>query len=112
MSIARDQFYVGQSATATCRSITPATRMEWLRNGEVVASAASTGIQELELVFSPVNDSIHNQVYVCRVTRNSGTVAQNFTVQVNGESSCSLGIETFSFHLDFLSSHQCYPSQC
>ena len=93
VSIVRDQFYVGRSATATCRSVTPATRMEWLRNGDMVASVASASIQVLDLVFSLVNDSIHNQVYVCRVTRDSGTVSQNFTVQVNGEGSSSLDSE-------------------
>ena len=95
MSIARGQFNVGEPATATCRSVTSATRMEWLRNGEVVASVSSTSIQELDLVFSPVNDSIHNQVHVCRVTRDSGTVAQNFTVQVNGENSNSFSTYYF-----------------
>ena len=99
VSIAHDQFYVGQPAIAACRSVTPATRIDWLRNGEVVASIASTSIQELDLVFSPVNDSIHNQVYVCRVTRDSRTVSQNFTVQVNGEGSNSLCSGNFSFHL-------------
>ena len=63
--------------------------IEWLRDGVVVESAAFTSIQELDLVFSPVNDSIHTQVYVCRVTRDGGngmivTALQNFTVNVNG----------------------------
>ena len=56
----------------------------------VVESAAFTGIQQLDLVFSPVNDSIHNQVYLCRVTRDGEngmmvTAAQNFTVNVDGK---------------------------
>ena len=85
VSIVRDPFNIGEAATATCSSDTPATSMEWLRNGEVVASAASTQI--LVLMVSLVNDSIHGQVYVCRVTREGGMVAmQNFTVQVNGKS--------------------------
>jgi hypothetical protein len=83
LSIVRDPFNVGEPATATCRSDTPATRMEWLRNGEVVASAVFT--QELVLSISLVNDSIHGQVYECRVTRSGGMIAtQTFTVQVNG----------------------------
>ena len=85
VSIVRDPFNVGEPATATCSSDTPTTSIEWLRNGEVVASAASTQI--LVLMISLVNDSIHGQVYVCRVTREGGMVAmQNFTVQVNGKS--------------------------
>ena len=88
--IIRDQFSVGESATASCKSDAPASMIEWLRDGMVVESAAFTGIQELDLVFSPVNDSIHTQVYVCRVTRDGGngmtvTAVQNFTVNVNGK---------------------------
>ena len=84
MSIVSDQFTVGQSVTVRCSSDVPATRMEWLTNGVVVESVAST--QQLDLVFSLVNDSIHNQVYTCRVTREvDGTTAtQNFTVKVDG----------------------------
>ena len=55
----------------------------------VVESVAFTGIRELDLAFSPVNDSIHTQVYMCRVTRDGGdgmtvTAVQNFTVNVVG----------------------------
>ena len=85
MLIIRDQFTVGQSATARCFSDVPATRTEWLTNGVVVESAAST--QQLNLMFSPVNDSIHNHVYTCRVTRavDGMTATQNFTVYVDGK---------------------------
>ena len=90
MFIVRDQFSVGESATASCKSDTPATMIEWLRDGMVVESDAFTGIQELDIVFSSVNDSIHAQVYVCRVTRDGGngmtvTAVQNFTVNVDGK---------------------------
>ena len=91
MFIVRDQFSVGQSVTASCKSDTPAIRIEWLRDGVVVESDNTAGIQELDLVFSPVNDTIHNQVYVCRVTREGKdgmppvTAVQNFTVNVNGK---------------------------
>ena len=84
MSIIRDQFNVGDSATARCSSDAAAVRIEWLNNGVVVGSDTST--QQLSLVFSPINDSIHNQVYVCRVTRGGGAQAeQNFTVIVDGK---------------------------
>ena len=89
MFIIRDQFRIGESATASCKSDTPATMIEWLRDGMVVETASFSGIQELDLVFSPVNDSIHNQVYMCRVIRDGGngmtvTAVQNFTVDVDG----------------------------
>ena len=101
VSIVRDPFNVGEPATATCSSDTPATSMEWLRNGKVVASATST--QKLVLMVSLVNDSIHGQVYVCRVTREGGMVAlQNFTVQVNGKSlKISFNIVSSTVHLIF-----------
>ena len=90
MFIVRDLFSVGESATASCKSDTPASRIEWLRDGVVVESAAFGGIQELHLMFSPVNDSIHNQVYVCRITRDGengmqATAVQSFTVNVDGK---------------------------
>ena len=90
MFIVRDEFSVGESVTASCKSDAPALMIEWLRDGIVVESAAFTGIQELDLVFSPVNDSIHTQVYVCRVTRDGGdrmtvTAVQSFTVNVDGK---------------------------
>ena len=91
MFIVCDQFNVGESATASCRSDATATMIEWLRDGVVVVESASfTGIQELDLEFSPVNDSIHNQVYVCRVSRDGEngmtvTAVQNFTVNVDGK---------------------------
>ena len=85
VAIVREEFNVGEPATATCRSEAPAISMEWLTDGEVVASSTST--QKLVLLVSLVSDSIHGQVYVCRVTRDGGMLAmQNFTVQVNGKS--------------------------
>ena len=87
VSIIRDQFSIGLLATATCRSDDVATKIEWLADGEVLKSRVST--RELELVFSPVNDSIHNSTYICRVFRESDSgvpdAEQNFTVRVDGE---------------------------
>ena len=90
--IVGDQFSIGESATASCKSDAPATMIEWLRDGMVVESAAFpfTGIQTLDLIFSPVNDSIHTEMYMCRVTRDGGngmtvTAVKNFTVNVDGK---------------------------
>ena len=49
---------------------------------------SSMSTQQLDLEFSLVTDSIHDQVYVCRVTRLvDGMVAtQNFTATVIGKS--------------------------
>ena len=76
-----------------CVSDVPATMIEWL-SGEDVLVTSSMTTQQLNLVFSLVNDSIHDQVYVCRVTRmGDGMVAtQNFTANVIGKTliSCAL----------------------
>ena len=85
VSIVPDIFNVGESATARCISDTPATQIEWLNEEDVVVLNA-TSIQQLDLIFSPVNDSIHGQIYICRVTRNGGMIGtQNFTVDVVGK---------------------------
>ena len=94
VSIARNRFIVGQSATAMCASDTLPTRIEWLTNGEVVANAISA--QTLPLLFSSVNDSIHEQVYVCRVTRDGIVAAQNINVQAKGKNYRTL----YSSHTD------------
>ena len=91
--IIRDLFSIGESAIASCKSDAPAIMIEWLRDGVVVESASFSGIQELDLEFSQVNDSIHNQVYACRITRDGGngmtvTAVQNFTVNVDGKMIC------------------------
>ena len=85
VSTARDLLIVGESATARCISDTPAIRIEWL-NEENVLITSTTSAQQLDLVFSLVNDSIHNQVYVCRVTGHGGVITtQNITVHVTGK---------------------------
>ena len=82
VSITHDLFIVGQLATVRCISNNAATRMEWL-NAEDVLITSATSTQQLDLVFSLVNDSIHDQVYVCRVIRNGGVIAtQNFTMDL------------------------------
>ena len=57
---------VGRTASLTCSSDLDVTSIEWLHSGQVVAT--TTNQQELELVFSPVNDTIHGREYTCRVT--------------------------------------------
>ena len=85
VSITLNLFIVSQSTMVRCISDTPAIRMEWL-NAEGVLITSATSTQQLDLVFSLVNDSIHDQVYVCRVTRDEGVIAtQNFTTDVVGK---------------------------
>lgn len=76
---------MGSTATITCRSDTPTERIEWLRDEDIVIGFESM-VMQLDLHFTPVNDSIHGQVYICRVTRNITEVAErNFTMNVGGK---------------------------
>ena len=89
MSISRSGFTVGMLAAARCTSDTPVAILEWLTNGVVVESAMAT--QTLDLIIPMVNDSIHGDVFVCRVTRDNGMIAtQNFTMDVDGKYSVTL----------------------
>ena len=81
---------MGSNATITCVSETDTEKMEWLRDDDVVVVLMLTA-RQLDLTFSPVNDSLHGKVFTCRVTRNStatrsssGVVKQNFTMSVSG----------------------------
>ena len=64
---------MGQSAVLTCTSDTGvANLIEWVTKDEVVL-AIDTAVEELQLVLSPVNDSlsVHMANFICIVTRNS-----------------------------------------
>ena len=86
-SIARDIFMVCALATIKCFSDVPAIRIEWLMINEegIVLLASATSTQQLDLEFSPVNDSIHGQEFVCKVTREGGMIKEDsFVVSVTG----------------------------
>ena len=77
-------FNVGEEASATCFSDDVASMIEWLHNGMTLESATST--KQLTLTFSQVNDSIHGNRFICRVTRMNGmTAQQTFVPNVIGK---------------------------
>ena len=74
---------VGDNSSLICQSITPVDIIEWLNsNGEVVASKLNA--TELDLTFAPVNISINNKMYTCRVNKN--LVNKTAIVSVTGTS--------------------------
>ena len=78
---------VGEQATltCTCASHLNVTRIEWEYNGVSVAVNV-TGVT-VELTFDPVNDSIHDRLYICRVITTAGRVlSDSVTVTVSGKS--------------------------
>ena len=72
---------MGNDATLTCSSDLDASSVEWLYNGQVVVSSSGP---QADLMFTPVNDSIHNTEYTCRVTNAYGTLEQSVTTLVEG----------------------------
>ena len=80
-----ETYTVESDANITCHSDTDAERIEWLTQERTVIVSESN-VTQLNLTFTPVNDSIHGQVYVCRVVRNSSDMPEQiFTMNVEGQ---------------------------
>lgn len=76
---------MGSDVIISCHSDTVTENIEWLRDGDEPVAVMPME-RKLDLLFSPVNDSVHGTVYTCRVTRNGSEVAeQNFTMNVIGK---------------------------
>ena len=74
---------VGDNGSLLCKSIIPVSVIEWLNSkGEVIISKTNTNA--LSLVFAPVNISINNQMYTCRVNK-SASVNKTTIVSVSGK---------------------------
>ena len=73
---------VGTMATITCTYDFGATAVEWLYDGHVLVSTPGS---QAELVLNPVNDSLHNVQYVCRVISSYGILESNTSISVAGK---------------------------
>ena len=83
MLLRSDLFIVGMSATLTCTSDVSADKIEWLDNDRRVV-ARVTFSDRFDLTFNPVNDSLHNSVYTCQVTRGDVIIEQGIFIAVTG----------------------------
>ena len=72
---------LGTSTAISCRFDMDFITLEWMHNGEIVATAVG---QQVDLILNPVNDSIHNEQYSCKATTPYGFQQQNITVVVEG----------------------------
>ena len=72
---------VGSTSIVTCSSdVGNADRIEWRsREGQVLVSRDS--VQQVDLVFNPVNDSLHDSDITCFVTRDEGRANQTVSNQ-------------------------------
>ena len=69
-----DVFTLGESASIFCSSDLDVVSTKWLHNNLVVGFSSES---LLELVFDSVNDSIHNEEYICQVTSPYGIQEQS-----------------------------------
>ena len=76
-----DEVVLGESVTITCSFDLESTSIEWVYGEEVVTM--TTGSQ-LNLTFSPVNDTINNRVYTCRAFTPYGMQEESITIEVQG----------------------------
>ena len=76
-----NEITVGDTVTVTCSYNMAMTSIEWLHNDMIILSTTNS---QLNLTFSPVNASINNQEYTCRVNAVYGIQERNVTISVQG----------------------------
>lgn len=84
-------FVVGQNASLTCSNAGGNSQLiEWRRDDGIVL-ASTPLLNELEIFFTPVNDSrlIHGREFICVVTRNGSSFSQSIFGSVLGTFSYS-----------------------
>ncbi len=103
---------MGEDATFTCTSDLVDRAIQWEFNG--VPVVVDTG-EIVELTFNPVNDSIHEGLFICRaITAAGGNFTDSVIVTVQGKSrdcmdTCVLGFVSHLFPV-LLLSHSTYAS--
>ena len=77
---------VGEMNTITCSTSLDISDIVWIDNMDKIVASNSEGLQQLDLVFSPVNDSIHNRMYTCRITSIEDLViSETVAIRVRGK---------------------------
>ena len=75
-------FTVGDNASLNCSTDLDVVSIEWLYNYQVISTSSADNA--LQLVFNPVNDSIHSREYTCRITSPYGVQEQTVQAFVEG----------------------------
>ena len=76
-------FTVNSAEIISCSSDLDVIRLVWMLDREEIASSSS---QPLDLVFDPVNDTIHNAEYTCVAISPYGSQEQTVMLQSEGKS--------------------------
>ena len=72
---------LGSTAWFTCSSDLDILYAEWLFNDRVIVQAEAS---QAMLIIPAVNDSLHNRLYICRITTQYGVQERNVTIRVTG----------------------------
>ena len=75
-------FIVNSAQTISCSTDLDVIRLEWTSDREIVESSSN---QELDIVFDPVNDTIHNARYTCMATSPYGNDERDIVIHSQGE---------------------------
>ena len=77
---------VGEMSTITCSTSLDITDIVWIDDMDTIVASNSEGVQQLDLVFNPVNDSIHNRMYTCTITSIEDLViSETVAIRVRGK---------------------------
>ena len=57
--------------------------MEWIFDGSIIAE--TTKNQSINLMFTPVEEFLHNRQYTCRAVTSYGTLEKSVTISVLSE---------------------------
>ena len=84
---------VGEMNIITCSTSLDISDIVWIDEMDTIVASNSEGVQQLDLVFNPVNDSLHNRMYTCRitavavdqVTNKNPVISKTITIQVRGK---------------------------
>ena len=80
---------IGENITPTCSYDLDLTSIEWLYNGMDISRTTDS---QLNLTFSPVNDTVNNRQYTCRIYTAYGVQEENITVRVQGKTNFTYNI--------------------
>lgn len=84
---------LGGSAQFTCTSDLDIIIAEWLFGDQVIVQAEAS---QVDLIIPAVNDSLHNRLYVCRITTPYGAQERNTTITVTGTCHLQYIVRNFS----------------
>ena len=75
-------FIINSAQTISCSTDLDVIRLEWTSDREIVESSSNG---QLDLVFDPVNDTIHNARYTCMAISPYGSDDQDIVIHSQGE---------------------------